>query len=237
MDLDLIELSLVSGIMLIGSASQAAIGMGLNLFAIPLLLLINPLYAPGPVLFASLLLSVLALWRVPSAVDWTELRFALFGLVAGTVVAAVVVASVDSSDLMRFLGLFIIVGVGLAFSGWSAVLNKRNLVLAGSCAGFLGTVAGVHGPPIALLYQGLSAVRVRGALLTFMGLGNGFSIVALALVDRFGKEQILATLLLMPGVLAGLWLAPLLAKRISTPVLRTLVLSVSAVSGLALVLG
>jgi len=45
--------------------------------------------------------------------------------------------------------------------------------MAGSGAGFLGTIAGVHGPPIVLLYQGLDPDRVRGTILIFTGTGNG----------------------------------------------------------------
>ena len=232
-----LEFLFVTIIVLIGSASQAAIGMGLNLFAIPLLLLINPVFAPGPVLVASLTLSFLALWRVPATVDRQELKFALIGLAAGTLVAGVVVAIIDSSNLTRLLGIFVIAAVGLALSGWSAPVSKQNLLFAGSGAGFLGTIAGVHAPPIALLYQGLSPERVRGAILTFVGIGNGFSILALVLVGKFSTQQLTATLLLIPGVLVGLWIAPTLARIINARVLRTLVLSISAVSGLMLVIG
>ena len=234
---DIIELLLVTLVILIGSASQAAIGMGLNLFAIPLLLLINPIYAPGPVLVASFALSFLALWRVPAKVDRGELKFALIGLAIGSALAGLVAAVIDSSSLTRLLGLFVVLGVGLALSGWSASLNPRNLVAAGGGAGFLGTIAGVHAPPIALLYQGMAPDRVRGAILTFVGVGNLFSIIALASVGRFGLEQATATLMLIPGVLLGLWIAPRLAQLIDAKLLRLLVLSISAISGLLLVIG
>lgn len=234
---DFIELCLVTMVILIGSASQAAIGMGLNLFAIPFLLLINPIYAPGSVLVASFALSFLALWRVPAKVDRTELKSALVGLATGTAIAGVVATLVDSSSLTRLLGAFVVLGVGLALSGWSAALNQRNLIVAGGGAGFLGTIAGVHGPPIALLYQDLEPDRVRGAILTFVGIGNLFSIIALVIVDRFGSDQALATMLLIPGVLLGLWLAPALARLINARLLRLLVLSISAISGLLLVFG
>jgi uncharacterized protein len=234
---NLIEFLLVTTVILVGSASQAAIGMGLNLFAIPLLLLINPIYAPGPVLVASLVLSFLALWRVPAKVDAHELKFALIGLAAGTILAGAVAAMIDSSNLTRLLGLFVVLGAGLALSGWSASRSNRNLIAAGGGAGFLGTIAGVHAPPIALLYQGLEPDRVRGAILTFVGIGNGFSIIALVVVDRFGTDQLTATLLLIPGVLIGLWIAPTLAKLINARILRVLVLSISAISGLLLVVG
>ena len=211
--------------------------MGLNLFAIPLLLLIDQIYAPGPVLVASFALSFLALWRVPATVDRQEMKDAVIGLLIGTTLAGAVAAIIDSSSLARLLGLFVVFGVGLALSGWSVPLDRRNLVTAGGGAGFLGTIAGVHAPPIALLYQGLAPDRVRGAILTFVGIGNGFSIVALALVGRFGTDQLTATLLLIPGVIIGLWVAPALAKLIDARLLRVLVLSISAISGLLLVLG
>lgn len=234
---DGLEFAYVTLVILIGSASQAAIGMGLNLFAIPLLLLVNPIYAPGPVLVASCALSFLALWRVPAKVDRRELKFAIIGLLAGTALAGFVVAFVDSSNLIRLLGLFVLVGVALALSGWSAALTPRNLIAAGSGAGFLGTIAGVHAPPIALLYQGLEPDRVRGSILTFVGIANMFSIIALIAAGRFGSDQFMASLLLIPGVLLGLLCAPRLARLMDARVLRTLVLSISAISGLLLVIG
>ncbi|MEM8915331.1 MAG: sulfite exporter TauE/SafE family protein, partial [Pseudomonadota bacterium] len=217
---DFMELCLVTLVILIGSAIQAAIGMGLNLFAIPLLLLIDPIYAPGPVLVASFALLSLALWRVPAKVDRTELKFALIGMATGTAVAGLVAALIDSSSLTRLLGAFVVLGVGLALSGWSAALNQRSLIAAGGGAGFLGTIAGVHAPPIALLYQRLEPDRVRGAILTFVGIGNLLSIIALVIVGRFGSDQALATMLLIPGVLSGLWLAPALARLINARLLR-----------------
>jgi len=231
-----LQLVLVTLIVTVGSASQAAIGMGLNLFAIPLLILVNPIYAPGPVLIASMLLSALALWRVPAKVEWHELKYALSGLLAGTIVAAFVLSNIDTSVLVRVLGLLVVFTVFLILSGWSVLISNKNLVIAGSGAGLLGTIAGVHAPPIALLYQGQKPDRVRGAILTFVGLGNGLSIVALYFAGHFRYDQLKATIVLLPGVLLGLWLAPALASKLSARTIRSLVLAISAVSGLALVI-
>lgn len=108
--------------------------------------------------------------------------------------------------------------------------------MAGTGAGFLGTIAGPHGPPIVLLYQGLEPDRVRGATLTFIGMGNALSLIALVIIDQFSHEQMTATLVLAPGVLLGLWVAPRLAATINANVLRSIVLAISASSGLFLVL-
>jgi len=231
----LVQLALVVLIVAIGSAVQASIGMGLNLFAIPLLILVDPIYAPGPVLVASMLLSALALWRVPAKIDWNELKYALGGLLAGTIVAAFIVISMDTSTLVRVLGFLIVFAVFLILSGWGAPISNANLVIAGSGAGLLGTIAGVHAPPIALLYQGQNPERVRGAILTFVCLGNGFSIAALSFAGHFKVGQMKATLILLPGVLLGLLLAPALVKSFNVKTIRFLVLAISAASGITLV--
>ena len=50
---ELADILLVLLVIATGSAIQAAVGMGLNLLAIPLLIIINPVFAPGPVFAAS----------------------------------------------------------------------------------------------------------------------------------------------------------------------------------------
>ena len=105
------------------AAVQAAVGRGLNLLAIPLRLLINLVFAPGPVLVASIVLSLLALWRVPAKIDLQNLKFGMAGLVIGTALAGTVAFVIDSKNLAKLLGLLVILGVTLALSGWSAPLN------------------------------------------------------------------------------------------------------------------
>jgi len=50
-------------------------------------------------------------------------------------------------------------------------------------------------------------------------------------------EQLIAALFPAPRVLVGLWFAPKLAALIDARLLRTIVLSVSAISGFVLVIG
>src|SRR5262249_36775592 len=90
-------LALVVLIVTAGAAGQAAIGMGLNLFTIPFLVMIDPVFAPGPVLAASLLLSLLAMWRVPGEIDRRELALLLCGLIVGTLIAAAIRVIIDAA--------------------------------------------------------------------------------------------------------------------------------------------
>ena len=80
----------------VAAAVLAAVGRGRNLLAIPLRLLINLVFAPGPVLVASIVLSLLALWRVPAKIDLQNLKFGMAGLVIGTALAGTVTFVIDS---------------------------------------------------------------------------------------------------------------------------------------------
>jgi hypothetical protein len=56
-------------IMALGSALQAAVGIGLALFVVPVLALIDPAYIPGPMLLAGTVLAAMTAWRERHAVD------------------------------------------------------------------------------------------------------------------------------------------------------------------------
>ena len=80
----------------VAAAVLAAVGRGRNLLAIPLRLLINLVFAPGSVLVASIVLSLLALWRVPAKIDLQNLKFGMAGLVIGTALTGTVAFVIDS---------------------------------------------------------------------------------------------------------------------------------------------
>ena len=64
-----------------GAAAQASIGMGLNMFAVPILALIDPVYVPGPVLVHSFLVASAASYRLRSDINWRELGVAAHAVV------------------------------------------------------------------------------------------------------------------------------------------------------------
>ena len=145
----ILDVALANLIIATGAAAQAAIGMSLNLFAVPLLALIDPVYVPGPVLVHGFLLSCLASLRVRESIDVRELGLALIGLIAGTVGAAILLVCVASEQLPRLLGLFILVAVALSAVGYQIAPTTRALLAASSASGVMGIIAGAHGPPIA----------------------------------------------------------------------------------------
>lgn len=217
-----------------GAAAQAAIGMGFNLFAAPLLALIDPVFVPGPILIHGFLLSVAASWRLRADINVREVGISACGLLAGTAVAAIGLSLLDPASLPRVFGGLVLVAVGIAAAGVSVPLSVGSILVASSVAGVMGTVAGVHGPPIALLYQRETPARIRSALLPFFVFANALSLLALASIGMLGWREIAAAVLLVPGLAVGFVASPWLIRVMSPGAIRASILAISAASGLAL---
>ena len=221
-------------IMALGSAVQAAVGIGLALFVVPVLALIDPAYIPGPMLLAGTVLAVMTAWRERFALDRAGLRLSLAGLLIGTVVGAMALKAIQGPALPKIFGFLILLAVALSVFGPPVRATVVSLSLAGGAAGIMGTMVGIHGPPIALVFQNAEPAVARsmlGALFTAAYLG---SVAALAAVGLFGWSELTRALILLPGVGLGLVAAPFIAPVINRTRLRWAILGVSTVSALTL---
>lgn len=219
-----------------GAAVQAAIGLGLNLFTVPVLALIDPVFVPGPVLFLSFLLSCITSYRLRDDINWTELRLSVGGIVAGTLLGAIALAAVSADVLPRLLGVLVLAAVAVTAAGVHVPLSKSSLAGASTLAGITGIVAGMHGPPMALIYLRESPARIRSALLPLFVFANAISLLALAAIGRFGWAELYATALLLPALIAGYFASAWLMRILSPSAIRLGLLTISAISGLILVL-
>jgi uncharacterized membrane protein YfcA len=213
----------------LGAAMQAAIGFGLNLFVVPVLAFLDPVFVPVPILFVSLLLSAAASYRLRTAIEWPRLGASIGGLLVGTLLAAALLTVFPASVMPRLLGAIVVLAVLT-----SVRLTWVSLLAAGCVAGVMGTLAGLHGPPMALLYQQESGTRVRAALLPFLVAANGISLLALAVIGVVHRGHLRSTLILLPGVAVGFLVGPLLSRVLDAGHLRTAILVFSAASGLIL---
>jgi uncharacterized protein len=223
--------------MMIGATLQASVGFGIALVVVPLLALMNPSFVPGPMLFASLFLALIMAFRGWGAMDKRKMSQALFGLFLGTGIAALALTVISADRLPRIFGVLILIAVAISVSGIHVPLTKINLISAGLVSGIMGTVAGIHGPPVALLYQRQAGDTVRATLAVFFVIGYSTALVALSLVGRLGVQEIKVGFSFAPGVFAGYLLARFALKRFDRgPWLRTAILSVATLSAIALIL-
>ncbi|MDZ4675170.1 MAG: sulfite exporter TauE/SafE family protein [Gemmatimonadota bacterium] len=226
----------VTLIMTGGALVQGLIGFGLGLLAVPFLVLLDPTLVPGPILFASGVLSILMLIRERHAIRRRNLAWSLVGRVGGTALAAVVLLIVPGDRLGLLFGFLILVGTGLTASGLHIVMNPATLTGAGFASGFMATTVSIGGPPMALLYHRQDGPILRGTLSAFFVVGTVISLTALHFVDRFAWRELVLGVGLFPGIILGFAISTQLTRRIDGRMLRPAILGVCAITGLVVLI-
>jgi uncharacterized protein len=229
----IIIISLVVGL---AAALQSSIGYGLSFIANPILVLINPDFVPGPVLFAVFFLSILIVLRERHSLDLNGLSWALVGRVFGAIIAAWLLLRITQHTMILLFGFMVLFAVLVSATGLRVPMTRLNLSLAGVLAGIMGTIASIGGPPMAIVYQYESGDRIRSTLSGFFIVGTVISMVVLASVGRFGFEEIKLGLGLLPGILIGFLLSNRILLYLKNRSIRPLILTVATVSALAVIL-
>ncbi|UCG85460.1 MAG: sulfite exporter TauE/SafE family protein [Gemmatimonadota bacterium] len=218
-------------IVTIGALLQGSIGIGLGMFAAPMLLLIDPAYIPGPLLFSALVLTVLLTHRDRHAIQVSDLGWALSGRLVGIVGGMSVLVLCSPDRLRAVFGIIILAAVALSASGFHMRPRPSTLVLAGALSGLMGTTVSVGGPAMALVYQYSAGPRIRGTLSAYFVAGVSVSLVGLHFVGFFGAEQLVLAVSFLPGIMVGYLLSRHIASVLDKGYTRVAVLSVSAAAG------
>ncbi|MCD6517075.1 MAG: sulfite exporter TauE/SafE family protein [Candidatus Aminicenantes bacterium] len=234
--LTLIESILAFIIATFGSALQGTIGFGLGLIGVPLLVMLNPAYVPGPVLLSALCLTVLIAQRERHAISIKEIKWAVTGRVFGAVIGSYLLTVIPQKNVSVLFGATILLAVIISFSRIKLELNSINLLGAGTVSGLMGTTSAIGGAPMALVYQHQKGPRIRGSLSAIFIFGTIISLTSLIVIHRFGFTEIYAALTLIPGILLGFFLSKRLARILDRGYIRHAVLIASALSGIIVIL-
>jgi uncharacterized membrane protein YfcA len=226
-----VEIILILLVTTFGAAVQSAAGFGMGMISAPVLILIYPPLIPGPLMASSLALTALVVLRDRAHVDLRGVGLALAGRVAGVAGAAVflVLASVRLVDLV--FGTLVLLAVFLSAAGIRVDPGRIATILAGSLSGLMGTISSIGGPPMALLYQDAGGARLRGTLAGYFAVGVSLSVGALALVGRFGREELRLTLFLVSPMVLGFLIAAPVRHLLPDRAVRPLVLVLSGIAG------
>ena len=218
----------------IGSCVQASVGFGLGLIAAPLIFLIYPPLVPGPLMASSVALTLLIAFREREAIDFAGLGFAFAGRIVGTLVAAVVWITLPSENFDFVFAGLVLLGVALSLSSLRIDPKPATASAAGALSGFMGTLSSIGGPPMALLYQRASGPRIRGTLSGHFVIGALVSLTALAAVGKFGRAEIILSIWLIPGILAGFVISRWVRESVDRAGARPFVLGLSILAALGI---
>jgi uncharacterized membrane protein YfcA len=203
MQVDLPEIILAVVVMAAGTAVQASLGFGLAMIAAPLLLLLNPVFVPGPLLAAALMLTVWVAWKERHAIVPGYLKATICGRLLGTVPAVLLLGTISAVTFDIIFAVLVVLAVALSI--WHSALQPtpRVIFVASIAAGFMGTISSIGGPPVALAYQNANGANLRANLSLLFAIGAGISLCALIVIGRFGFEELQLAALLMMGVVIG----------------------------------
>jgi uncharacterized protein len=219
----------------VGSATQSIVGFGMNLIAVPVVLLIGAEeLVPGPLIVALFLQAWTLVVGEHEHAHWGLLRWFLPVRVVGTV-AGLGVATAMSGDATTVVICVLVLGaVVLSMSGWRVPSRPGPWMATGFASGFSNVLSSIGGPPLSLAMaddpppvqrstQGWSAI-----------FGSAMSMITLGLAHRFGVVDIRRGLLLVPVAVAGSYvIRPLRRHLPNADMLRPFVWTVAVVGSLA----
>lgn len=227
-------LIVASLIVFAGAATQASIGVGLGLLAAPTLSLIDADFVPGALVVATAPLVIGMTVREHVHVDVQGIWRALIGRVGGIALGAWLLTRTGQQTIAIVIGVSVLLAVAASLGGVHVAPTGRNLVVAGAASGFAGAVAGVGGPPMALTYQHADPRILRATLSAFHVFGAAMTIPSLMLAGVIGGREAQLALLLIPGVLLGLWSGKYVIARLPPARVRPLVLVACAAAAVLL---
>ena len=106
-----------------------AIGFGLGMLAAPLIALIAPEQLPGTVLLLAFVLSFATFFRERDEIQWSVVGWVSLGRVPGSLLGALLVATLPTAGLSLVLAVAVILGIVVSLVGWSPGYGDRKSVV------------------------------------------------------------------------------------------------------------
>lgn len=219
----------------LGTVLQRLSGAGFGMIAAPLMTIAAPAWVPGTILLLGLAVGLGAFFGARDAVTLKDLPPGLIGRVFGAAIAAMIASVVVGSHaLPDVVACIVLFAVALSLAGLSVPITKTSLFGAGVLGAIMGTLTGIGGAPMAMLYATVDARRSAATQNAFYGLGTLISIAALAVSGLIRMQHIALALSLAPLVPLSLWISRPLARHVERGSIRPWALWLATVSAVLL---
>ena len=195
---------LVMFLIIVGAITQSAIGIG---FGIPacFLVLLEPTMVPSCIVLMGTFLAFSNAFLSLKDIITEDLAYSFSGRVVGTLISIpLITLTIGTKSFLIIFGVLLLITVFLSAKKWNVIATKKNVTIAGVCSGFMGTLTGVGGPPMAIVYQNSLSKNVVATLNMFFGIGALFSVLILIYIDLINLREVMRCLLLTPGILVGI---------------------------------
>ena len=219
---------------LIGSSVQGSLGFGLGMLTSPIFAMIDHSFVPVAMMLAVMPLTFGVAFRDRKFIDASGFKWAILGRFPGVFIGIVALRAMNKDALAYSVAtsvtIAVIVSIITTKRGQVVPTSSTTLTSAGFASGFMGTVTSIGGPPMALVYKDGDPRTVRATLAAFFSIGVVITVTGFVLSGEIGQHEIALTLVILPGVIAGLPVSSLLGNRISPEIMRPLILAICALS-------
>lgn len=227
---------LITFILTFASVLQASTGMASGIIVVPLLALIRIDFIPGPIIFSSLFLTSLMAIRDRKDIYFSKLPWFFLGIFLGSIFVMSFIDYFQNLNLSLLYGFIILIAIIMSAKGFHISLNAKNTFGVGIVSSIMGITASVGGIVVALYYQRLSGKQIRGTLGFCYFFGAFMMMIILNRYDRFAFKELSLGLYLIPGMVLGFLLAPLVSKYLDRGYSRIAVIIISLISSMILIL-
>ena len=224
----------------LGSGVQHSIGIGFGLIASPLMLVIDPKIVPVVPLALGMSSSLLQTVKTHKHLDLKICVYATITRVFAVVLASFVLVLVIGDTSTKLFSIVFATSLLLAVA--MTALNKLNLkptafsvVIATICSSVMGTLTGLGGPPMALLYASERPMVTRSHLSFMIFTGTIITLIVLGLHGLIARYQIEIFLFFLPALIVGV----AISNKFSNKVLqhfRPIVLTIVTIAAVSIII-
>ena len=234
-DLSLIELVFISVLLFASAAIQGILGFGFAVISSPILVQIDPLLVPQILSLLALPMAYRIYQREKKEVDWKPFKFLFLGRVIGGPLGLLLLINLNERLLSISVGAIVFFAGVATFNEWTLERNNQTSWIAGSLSGIFAMIAGVGGPPIAILYRGASGKEFRPSLNAVFTFGIIITLSLLFISGEIYRDHIVLILYLAIPVALGLKLSSSLFSDVSDATISKGVTYFSIISGLIVI--
>ena len=234
--IDLFQFILVFFIVFAGTLLQSSIGFGLGPLAVPLLVLINPAFIPGPLLLSALVLTSMMARRDHTSIHVKGVLWAIPGRIAGSLLGIGILLILPRESLSLLFGIMVLLAIIISISGLNPRISLLSVFTAAVFSGLMATTSAIGGAPLGLVYQGRKGPQIRGTLSTIFVFGIIISLASLLAIGRFTFLELKLALVLIPGMVVGFLTSRKTVRLLDKGLMRPAILSVSGLAGLAVII-
>ena len=236
MDISVAEFAIALAAVAAGALVQGSTGLGSSLVAAPILVAIDPVFVPAPLIINAQIVGIRNAVAEREALDRGVWRRGMMGAPIGLVAGAAVQATADERSLGIAVGLVTAAAAATLLAGVRASRTRSVDVGVGIVSSTFMLIAGLAGPPAAIGYAEMPPSQLHANFATLMLCIAPFSLGVLVAANRLGWDELAVTAILLPGVGLGLYLARYARPRVDGERFRPLVLGLALAGAIALVL-